>query len=282
MPRCAWALLGCVALLLSTPPAGATVTSINTFGGGNGTERCLVGNGADRCTKGGAYLGAYSITHLFSASTGRNLVRVDDNADTVWNPGSFGYIEVAGIAHYLSTNGTSSAGIWVDDGRFSASELKPFPPGTELSHDNRALGTLLPGEKVMVDILTGRSLDSSFVSMALGAAAFELVYRSKLANGSVEYFSSDPTSSGFNNRVVSGKVLDHMVTWYAGQRIDSRHNTANVYLIAFERAHQDDDFQDAVYAISIPTLSAVPEPPVWAILTLGFALTAWLRSRRSR
>jgi hypothetical protein len=281
MARCAWALSGCVALLLSMPPASAALTSINTFGDG-GSERCLVGNGSDRCTKGGAYLGAYSITHLFSASTGRNLVRVDDNADMVWNAGNFGYIEVAGIAHYLSTNGTSSAGIWVDDGRFSASELKPFPAGTELSPDNRTLGVLLPGEKVKFDILTGRDFNGSFVSMALGAAAFEFVYRSRLPDGRVEYYSSDSTSAGFNNRIVSGTALDHMVTWYAGQRVDSQHNTANVYLIAFERAHQDDDFQDGVYAISIPTVSPVPEPPIWTILTLGFALTAWLRSQRSR
>ena len=282
MPRCAWALFSCVALFVSTPLAGAAVTSINTFGDGDGTERCLVGNGSDRCTKGGAYLGAYSITALFSAWTGRSLVRVDDNADTVWSPGSFGYIEVAGIAHYLSTNGTSSAGIWVDDGRFSASELKPFPTGTELSPpDNRTLGVLLPGEKVIADILTGRNFDSRFVSMALGAASFEFVYRSKLTNGSVEYFSSDSTSQGFNNRIVSGMALDHMVTWYAGRRIDSHHNSADIYLIAFERAHQDNDFQDGVYAVSIP-VSAVPEPPIWAILGLGFALTAWLRSQRSR
>ena len=104
--------------------------------------------------------------------------------------------------------------------------------------------------------------------MTVGTAPFEFVYRSRFSDGSVRYYSSDNTSRGFDNRVVSGKTLDHMVTWYAGQRIDSRHNIVDIYLIAFERAHQDDDFQDAVYAISIP-LQAVPEPPAWIVLALG-------------
>lgn len=279
MPRCPWAVAAAIALAMPAPLAFATVTSINTFGDGDGTERCLVGNTTDRCTKGGTYLGAYSITRLFSAWTGRSLARVDDSKDKVWSAGSFGYIEVAGIAHYLSTHGMSSGGIWVDDGKFSASELKPFPAGTEVSPpDNRTLGVVLPGEKVTADILTGHVFESGFIAMTLGAAPFEFVYRSKLSDGSVEYYSSDSTSRGFDNRVVSGKALDHMVTWYAGRRIDGRHNIADIYLLAFERAHQDDDFQDGVYAISIP-LRAVPEPPAWVILVLGLVLTAWLKSR---
>jgi hypothetical protein len=269
-----------IALAMPAPFAFATVTSINTFADGDGTERCLIGNASDRCTKGGTYLEAYSITALFSAWTGRNLTRVNDDGDKVWSAGSFGYIEVAGIAHYLSAHGTSSAGIWDDDGKFSGSELRPFPADTEVSPpDNRTLGVVLPGEKVTGDILTGRVFESSFIAMTLGAVPFELVYRSKLSNGSVDYYSSDDTSRGFDNRVVSGNTLDHMVTWYAGQRIDGRRNIADVYLIGFERAHQDDDFQDGVYAISIP-VQAVPEPPVWVVLALGFGLTAWIRWRR--
>lgn len=279
MPRCPWPVAASIAVAMSAPLASATVTPVNTFGDGAGTERCLVGNASDRCTKGGTYLGAYSITRLFSAWTGRSLARVDDNEDKVWSAGSFGYIEVAGIAHYLSMHGTSSAGIWINDGKFSGGELKPFPTGTEMSPpDNRTLGVVLPGEKVTADILTGHVFDGSFIAMTVGAAPFEFVYRSKLSNGSAEYYSSDSTSRGFDNRVVSGKSLDHMATWYAGQRIDGRQNIADIYLIAFERAHQDDDFQDGVYAVSIP-LSAVPEPPVLAMLGLGFLLTAWLRSR---
>jgi hypothetical protein len=276
MLRRASALFGCV-VLLTAPLAGATVTSVNTFGSSN-SERCLVGNASGRCTKGGAY----SITHLFSAWTGRDLVRVNDNADMVWNAGNFGYIEVAGISHYLSANGTSSAGVWVDDGRFSPSEFMRFPTGTEISPpDNRTLGVLLPGDKMTGDILTGRDFDSQFQSMSVGTSSFEFVYRSKFVDGHVEYFSSDSTSLGFNNRIVSSKALDHMVSWYAGQRIDSQNNMADVYLIGFERGHQDNDYQDAVYAFSIP-VGAVPEAPLWAMLALGFALTAWLRSQHSR
>jgi hypothetical protein len=255
------------------PSASAAVTAINTFGSG-GNERCLAGNAADRCTQGGKYLAAYSITAVFSAWSERSLSRVDDADDKVWTAGSFGYIEIAGIAHYLSNHGSSSAGIWFDDGRFSPSEFQPFPAGSEVSPpDNRSVGVVLPGEKVTSDLMTGRVFDGSFVAMAVGAGAFELVYRS-----GAEYYSSDNTSRGFDNSVVSGQALDHMVTWHAGQRSDSRHNIVDVYLIGFERAHHDDDFQDAVYAISIP-VRPMPEPPVWVILALGFCLTAWLRSR---
>jgi hypothetical protein len=278
VPRCLWAAAASIALAMLAPSASATVTAINTFGS-DGNERCLAGNAADRCTKGGKYLGAYSITAVFSAWSERSLARVDDADDKVWSAGSFGYIEIAGIAHYLSNHGTSFAGIWFDDGRLFPSEFQPFPAGTEVSPpDNRSVGVVLPGEKVTSDLLTGRVFDSSFIAMAVASTPFELVYRSRLSNGSVDYYSSDKTSRGFDNQVVSGKTLDHMVTWNAGQRIDSRGNVADVYLIAFERAHQDDDFQDAVYAISIP-VRAVPEPPVWMILALGFGLTAWLRSR---
>ncbi len=279
MPCCLRAVAASIALAMAAPFASATVTSVNTFGNGNGTERCLIGNSSGRCTNGGTYQGAYSITKVFSAWTGNSLARVADTEDKVWSAGSFGYIEVAGIAHYLSSSGTSYAGIWVDDGKFSGYELNPFPAGTEVSPlDNRTLGVVLPGEKVTNDILTGRVFDSSFIAMTVGAAPFEFVYRSRFSNGSVGYYSSDNTSRGFDNRVVSGKTLDHMATWYAGQRVDSRHNISDVYLIGFERAHQDDDFQDGVYAISIP-LQAVPEPPAWIVLALGLGLTAWLRSR---
>ncbi len=280
MPRCLWAAAAWIAAMaMLAPPASATVTPINTFGDGVGTERCLVGNAAGRCTKGGSFLGAYSLTTVFSAWSDRSLTRVDDAFDRVWSAGEFGYIEIAGIAHYLSDHGTSAAGIWIDDGRFAPSEFRSFPAGTRVSPpDNRSMGVVLPGEKVTYDLLTGRVFDTSFVAMAVGTAAFEFVYRS--AGG---YYSSDPTSPGFNNVVVSGKALDHMVTWYAGERTDSRGNIADVYLIGFERGHVDDDFQDAVYAISIPVripIRPVPEPPVWMILSLGFGLTAWLRSRR--
>jgi hypothetical protein len=275
VPRCQLAAVALIAgMAMLAPPASATVTPINTFGDGVGTERCLVGNAAGRCTKGGSFLGAYSITTVFSAWSDRTLTRVSDNADRVWSAGDFGYIEIAGIAHYLSNHGTSTGGIWVDDGRFAPSEFRAFPPGTNVAPpDNRSMGMVLPGEKVTYDLLTGRVFDTSFITMAVGTAPFELVYRS--AGG---YYSSDPTSAGFNNVVVSGKALDHMVTWYAGERTDSRGNIADVYLIGFERGHVDDDFQDAVYALSIP-VRAVPEPPVWVILSLGFGLTAWLRSR---
>ena len=167
-------------------------------------------------------------------------------------------------------------------GNSPKSELTPFPAGTELSASgDRTLGVVLPGERVTADIVTGHVFESSFIAMTLDAAAFEFVFRSKSRGEPADYYSSDNTSRGFDNRVVSGKTFDHMVTWYAGTRVDSRDNIADVYLIAFERMHKHGDFQDAVYAVSIPVarITPVPEPPIWMLLAMGFGLTAWVRFR---
>jgi hypothetical protein len=74
-----------------------------------------------------------------------------------------------------------------------------------------------------------------------------------------------------------------MVTFYAGQRTDSRGNLADVYLIAFERAHVDIDYQDGVYAVSIPLLVPVPEPAAYLSLAAGLSLlvgVVWRRRNR--
>jgi hypothetical protein len=268
-----------IALATAAPSAAAAITAVNTFGNSTGTERCMVGDGADRCTKGGSFRGAYSITRVFSEWTGRPLTRMDDHADRVWSAGQFGYIEVQGVARYLSGSGDSLAGIWADDGRFSAAELVAFPTGVGLlPADNRTVGMLVPGDKVSSDIVTGPVFEGRFLALPVGTAAFEFVYRPRYPDQSVAYYSSDPTSRGFANSAAGGSALDHMVTWHAGTRTDRFGHIAQVYLIAFERAHHDDDFQDAVYAVSIPT--AVPEPSTWALLGAGALILGGLSARR--
>ena len=282
MPRRAsWAAMAITPLLLVafSANAHATLTAVNKLGKGDGFERCLIGDSSGRCGGSGTYKNAYSITAIFSAWTGRTLTRVSDDNDKIFSAAPFGYIEVQGIAHYLSGAGTSSAGIWHDDGAFAPAEMVSFPAGTEISPpDNRTVGVKLAGDTVQSDIITNRVFDSSFLYMAVGASPFEFVYKS-----GNEYYSSDNTSKGFNNVKSSGKVLDHMVTFDTGTRLDSHGNLAEVYLIAFERYHHDIDFQDGVYAVSIPLLRPVPEPGTHAMLAAGLsllALTLWRRRDR--
>jgi hypothetical protein len=271
--RASWAATAITLFLLVTfsITADATLTPVNNLGKGDGLERCLIGDSLGKCGPSGTYKNAYSITKVFTAWTGRSLVRVDDDNDKVFGSLAFGYIEVAGIAHYLSNAGTSTAGIWHDDGSFSGPELIPFPSGTEISPpDNRTVGVKIAGDTVTSDIITGRDFGASFVTLAVGSAPFEFVYRS----GS-EYYSSDNTSAGF-----SSPAGDHMVTFYAGTRTDGRGNQANVYLIAFERHGVDKDFQDGVYAVSIPLLIPVPEPAAYMSLAAGLCLLGWTALRR--
>jgi PEP-CTERM motif len=79
---------------------------------------------------------------------------------------------------------------------------------------------------------------------------------------------------------VGGGAADHMVTWNAGLDTDSRANTAVLYVIAFERANVDDDFQDAVYEVRIPVGAAVPEPATVSMLAAGLCLLGWSARRR--
>ena len=110
-------VLFAIPLLLSSGTALAAFTSINTYGNDDGSERCLVGNASDLCTKGGDYKNHFSITRIYATDSGRTLTRLDDNTDKVWNA-PLNYIEVRPIAHYLSGNGTSSAGVLTSTASF--------------------------------------------------------------------------------------------------------------------------------------------------------------------
>ena len=251
-------------LLSTVGTASATLfTSINTFGNTDGSERCLVGNASNLCTKGGAYKNAFSITHIYETNSAP-LTRIGDQHDQVWFSAS-GYIEVRELAHYLSTHGTSVAGIGTSKATFTA-----FPAGTEFSSDNKVVGPALPGDVVQSDYIGTRS----FLNVNVGTNPFYFLYQSE----GKTYSSDNFAGNGFDNG--SGGDLDHMVTWSAGFDTDLRGNKAAVYLIAFERANIDDDFQDGVYEIRIPL--AVPEPSTYAMLGFGMLLLSWTTMRRRR
>jgi hypothetical protein len=224
-----------------------------------------VGDAQGMCTRGEKYLGAFSITRIYETNSGRTLTRVDDALDKVWTSAS-GYIEVRSFAHYLSNAGTSIAGIGTTKANFTA-----FPAGTELSPpDNRVVGPQLAGDKVLSDYAPARS----FLNVDVGIDPFYFLYRS----GGKTYSSNNFSGNGFDN--IGGGATDHMVTWNAGLDTDSRGNQAVLYVIAFERANVDDDFQDGVYEVRVPIGTPVPEPATLSVLVTGLWLLGWSVLRR--
>jgi hypothetical protein len=238
-----------LALCTSGLSFAAVFTSINTFGNDDGSERCLVGAG-DLCTKGGPYLGKFSITHVYAASTSRTLTRLDDTTDKLWTA-PLNYIEVRPIAHYLSGHGTSTAGV--------LSSTSVFTTFADVA-DNHVAGTPL-------DSISDYVALGSLTNIDLPAGVFQFLYKS-LGN---TYTSNNFAGNGFDNG--SSGALDHMVSWSAGTATDLRGNLANVYLIAFERLHVDNDFQDGVYELRIA--QSIPEPSMYVTLGLGLGLLGW-------
>lgn len=270
MPTHAWCARVAAGTLLAACAAAAeaAITAIKTYGDGDGSERCLVGDAHDRCTRGGRYKGAFSIVHIYATNSGRTLVRLDDSLDKVWSA-PLGYLEVRAVAHYLSGHGTSVAGIGVDKNAFES-----FPAGVELAPpDNVVVGPALATDKVQDD----HAAPGSFMSVLMGEGEFYFLYRSQ----GKTYSSNNHAGNGFDNG--NGGRRDHMVSWAAGFDTDLQGNTAAVYLVAFERAHADDDFQDGVYEVRIPWAAPppVPEPSTFAALLLGAALLLW-RARLPR
>jgi len=242
-----------LAVLISGTAHAAIFTSINTFGNNDGSERCLVGNASDLCTKGGAYKNKFSITHIYAADRGRTLTRLDDTTDKVWTA-PLNYLEVRPIAHYLSNNDTSTAGVLT-----SASSFLSF---ADVTPDNRVAGTKIDSINDYVPL-------GNFINVNLPAGSFEFLYKSQ----GKTYTSDNFAGNGFDNG--NSGALDHMVSWYTGTAVDLRGHQADVYLIAFERKHADDDFQDGVYELRIAR--PVPEPSIYATLALGLGLLGYTR-----
>jgi hypothetical protein len=245
-----------IPLLLLSGAASAAFTSINTYGNDDGSERCLVGGAGDLCTKGGAYKNKFSITHIYANDSGRTLTRLDDNTDKLWSA-PLNYIEVRPIAHYLSNNDTSTAGV--------LTSTASFVSFLDVSPDNRVAGTKIDSINDYVPL-------GSFININLPAGAFQFLYKSQ---GNT-YTSDNFAGNGFDNG--NSGALDHMVSWYTGTAVDLRGNQADVYLIAFERKHADDDFQDGVYELRIA--HAVPEPTAFAAFVIGVGLLGWSRLNR--
>jgi hypothetical protein len=248
-------LLAIPFLLCNGAAPAAVFTSINTFGNDDGSERCLVGNANDLCTKGGDYKNKFSITHIYAADSGRTLTRLDDTTDKVW-AAPLNYIEVRPIAHYLSGNGTSTAGVLT-----STSSFVSFADVA----DNHVAGT-------KIDSINDYVALGSFININLPAGAFQFLYESQ----GKTYTSDNFAGNGFDNG--NSGTLDHMVSWYTGTATDLRGNQADVYLIAFERKHEDNDFQDGVYELRIAR--PVPEPAAAAVFAFGMSLLGWRTLKR--
>ena len=85
--------------------ASAATTAVNAQGGGDGSERCLVGV-AGLCA-GGTYNGAFSLINVFERDLGLGpFVRVTDDDDSVWANSVSGGGQVQALARYAGNPST--------------------------------------------------------------------------------------------------------------------------------------------------------------------------------
>lgn len=249
-------------LMLST--AHAVPTFVDTMGGHNGNERCLVGTGSfgnNTCTGGGTFGNQSSIVDLIinDINTTENLSlsweRVTDPADNVFTflSNANTSTSVRGRARYAGYNNKFGATV---DGAYSELLGAPLPQNT---------------------VLLGNNV-SDFTSLDLGLTSGDF-WNPTLVAGDGKVYTSDPTDN------LNG--LDHMVTFRTIDPIndpDLDGFAAFRYIIAFEDLPDlgDEDYNDYVVEINFAALQTtnVPEPAALSLFGLGIVGLGLMRRRR--
>jgi hypothetical protein len=246
--------------------ASATTTAVNALGGGDGSERCLVGT-AGLCV-GGAYNGAFSLINVFERDLGLGpFVRVDDNLDKIW-ANTAGGGEVQALARYASD--TSKLGFDAGGGYIG-------------------LTNSLPVGRVLVNSAAAYSGDTRPADFSVAADAWVPVplaagvpFAFVLNDLTMGYkITSNPGpgvgSSGYANSGLT--ALDYMVTFKVPDAVPH-------YFIAWKDRNPllgstgDQDYQDLV--VEVRYSSPLPEPENYALLFAGFALIGFVARRRHR
>ena len=249
-------------LMLST--AHAVPTFVDTMGGHNGNERCLVGSGAfgnNTCTGGGTFGNQSSIVDLIinDINTTENLSlsweRITDPADNLFT--------------FLS-NGNTATSV---QGRARYAGYSNKFGGTVDGDYTELLGTPLAKNTVLLGNDVG-----GFIPVDLGLTSGD-AWKPTLVAGDGKIYTSDPLDN------LNG--LDHMVAFRTINPIndpDADGFAAFRYIIAFEDLPDlgDEDYNDYVVEINFAALqtTSVPEPAALSLFGLGIVGLGLMRRRR--
>jgi len=258
--------LGLAALLSLSAAAHASLTSINPLGGGDGSERCLVG-ATSRCS-GGAYSGAMSIISIFERDLGYaqgSFVRVDDGLDKIWaNTADHGG-SVQALARYAN-----------DSSRLGYDAGSGFTPLTSVIADNTVRVNHPPSYFADAHRVDLKQVADQWTTIPLAAGApFALI----LDNLSMGYrLTSNPGtgvgSAGYANSGLTN--LDFMVTFLVP-------GATPHYFVAWEDRSPasgttfDHDYND--YVVELQFVQPLPVPASAALFAAGLAGLGGLRLR---
>jgi len=247
--------------------AHATTTSVNSLGGGDGSERCAQG----ATCAGGAYGGAFSLISLFEKDLGLaagSITRVDDDFDKLWTNTVTNGGQVQALARYAS-----------DNSRLGYDAGAGFVPVTSTLANKKVLvnhSASWFGDTHPSDLMTTAD---SWLTLPLAAGApFAFVLEDLTMNYRI---TSNPGpgvgSTGYANSGLS--ALDYMVSF----RVP---DTMPHYFVAWEDRNPllantgDHDYNDFVAEVRFA--NPIPEPETYAMLLAGIGMIGFVARRRKR
>ena len=247
--------------------ASAADTAVNTQGGGDGSERCLVGV-AGLCV-GGTYSGAFSLINVFERDLGLGpFVRAGDDDDSIWANSVSGGGQVQALARYAGD--PSKLGFDAGGGYIG---LTNSPP------DGRVLVTsasAYSGDARPADFRVAAA-DWMPIPLAAGVPFAFVLNDVAMAYKITSNPASGVGSSGYANSGLA--ALDYMVTFRVPDSVPH-------YFIAWEDRNpllgntSDHDYNDLV--VEVRFSHPLPEPEIYALLIAGLGLLGCMARRKSR